>query len=96
MAPLGRDCFVSSVKCFKCFKCFKSGVVLPRLFICLPSLENGAGAPDLGAQEMYAFSSKHVMRVYPGGLRVGSSNYDPTRSWVLGGCGQAAPLAHVH
>lgn len=38
------------------------------------------------AQDMYLYTSQNLMRVYPGGLRVGSSNYDPSHAWALGAC----------
>lgn len=37
-------------------------------------------------QEVYAYSSKHMLRVYPAGWRVGSSNYNPTIAWSAGAC----------
>jgi hypothetical protein len=36
------------------------------------------------AQEIYSYSARHLMRVYPGGLRVDSSNYNPAEAWTLG------------
>nr|AHA93098.1 PLC protein [Dunaliella salina] len=35
-------------------------------------------------QDMYNYTSRHLMRVYPGGLRVSSTNYDPSNAWTLG------------
>eukprot|EP00983_Pelagomonas_calceolata_P120614 1160722-Pelagomonas_calceolata.AAC.14 len=37
-------------------------------------------------QEVYLYTSRHIMRVYPGGLRVGSTNYDPSNAWTLDPC----------
>lgn len=35
-------------------------------------------------QELYAYTSRALMRVYPGGLRVDSSNYNPAIAWSSG------------
>lgn len=36
--------------------------------------------------QIYLNTAKNIMRVYPGGLRVNSSNYNPTHAWSLGKC----------
>lgn len=38
----------------------------------------------LPTQELFKYSSRHLMRVYPGGLRIDSSNYNPAEAWTLG------------
>lgn len=50
-------------------------VLTVSLCVCVPSV-----------QDMYMYTSRHLMRVYPGGLRVSSSNYDPSNAWTLGAC----------
>ncbi|KAJ9506163.1 hypothetical protein QJQ45_002449 [Haematococcus lacustris] len=35
-------------------------------------------------QDLYRYNSRHLMRVYPKGLRVDSSNYDPSLAWSAG------------
>ncbi len=35
-------------------------------------------------QELYTYTSMHLMRVYPGGWRVRSDNYNPMAAWVRG------------
>ncbi|KAG2502089.1 hypothetical protein HYH03_000581 [Edaphochlamys debaryana] len=35
-------------------------------------------------QELYAYTTKHMMRVYPAGWRVDSGNYNPMAAWVRG------------
>jgi hypothetical protein len=35
-------------------------------------------------QEVYTYTSRHLMRTYPMGLRINSSNYNPFRAWSLG------------
>ncbi|GAX84834.1 hypothetical protein CEUSTIGMA_g12255.t1 [Chlamydomonas eustigma] len=35
-------------------------------------------------QEVYMYTQKHLMRVYPAGWRMESGNYDPMRAWRLG------------
>eukprot|EP00793_Prasinoderma_coloniale_P003987 PRCOL_00006828-RA len=37
-----------------------------------------------GAADVLEYSRRHVARVYPGGERVDSSNYDPTPLWCVG------------
>ncbi|KMZ66674.1 Phosphoinositide phospholipase C [Zostera marina] len=41
-------------------------------------------ASELYAPDMVRFSQKNIIRVYPKGLRIGSSNYDPFPGWVNG------------
>ena len=35
-------------------------------------------------QEMYIYSRKHLLRIYPAGWRVDSGNHDPALAWSLG------------
>ncbi|GLC40956.1 hypothetical protein PLESTB_000962700 [Pleodorina starrii] len=43
------------------------------------------GHPVAGSlQELYAYTSRHLARVYPAGWRVTSGNYNPMRAWVRG------------
>lgn len=32
----------------------------------------------------YRFTQRNILRVYPAGNRVNSSNYDPTAAWIHG------------
>ncbi|GFR43349.1 hypothetical protein Agub_g4271 [Astrephomene gubernaculifera] len=48
-----------------------------------------APAPDAdmvagSIRELYTYTSRHLMRVYPAGWRVLSGNYSPMRAWVRG------------
>jgi hypothetical protein len=47
-------------------------------------------------QEVYTYTSYNLMRVYPGGLRVDSSNYDPTVAWAAGEAHTCLHAVPVH
>ncbi|KAL6754872.1 PLC-like phosphodiesterase [Haematococcus lacustris] len=40
--------------------------------------------PTTTLEDLYRYNSRHLMRVYPKGLRVDSSNYDPSLAWSAG------------
>lgn len=44
------------------------------------SQASGAGT----LMDVYTYTARHLMRVYPGGLRFDSSNPDPMHAWGLG------------
>lgn len=35
-------------------------------------------------QELYTYTGKHLMRVYPAGWRITSGNYNPMTAWIRG------------
>ncbi|KXZ52101.1 hypothetical protein GPECTOR_10g1124 [Gonium pectorale] len=45
-----------------------------------------AGCPPVegSLQQLYAYTCRHLMRVYPAGWRVMSGNYNPMKAWVRG------------
>ncbi len=39
---------------------------------------------EFNLEDAFKYSSRHLMRVYPAGWRVGSGNYDPNLAWNMG------------
>lgn len=43
----------------------------------------------LAGQDMFRYTSRNLLRIYPRGIRMDSSNYDPMEAWAVGECGRA-------